>query len=99
MLQIASIEVYFFGFFFGVCSTFKGRFRSILATISDQSCLNMIAIELERGGGGGGGSRRTYDFTLKMLIFSCFNQKLSYKERRTSIYRKINAKNAGHPIS
>ena len=44
-LQIASIELYLLGFFFGVRSTFKGRFRSILAMIHGQSYLNMIAIE------------------------------------------------------
>ena len=44
-LQIMLIEVYFSGFFFDVRSEFKGRFRSILAMIRDQSCRNMIAIE------------------------------------------------------
>ena len=43
-VQITSIEVYLLGFFFGVRSTFKGRFRSILATIRDQSflCANLM---------------------------------------------------------
>ena len=44
-LQIASIEVHLIGFFFGIRSTFKGRIRSILAMIHDQSCLNLIGIE------------------------------------------------------
>ena len=44
-LQIAWIEVNFFGFFFDMRSAFKGRLQSILTTIRDQSCLNMIAIE------------------------------------------------------
>ena len=44
-LQIASIEVYLLGFFFGVRSAFMRRFQSILAMIRDQFCLNMIAIE------------------------------------------------------
>ena len=93
-LQIAWIEVYFFSFFFDVRSAFKGRFQSILSTICDQSWLNMIVIE----------SRTQGDHEeLKILLQNClissqFNQKLSYKERRTSIYRKISAKNEGRLI-
>ena len=48
-LQIALIEVYFSGFFFDMRLEFKGRFRSILAIICDQYCLNMIAIESSDG--------------------------------------------------
>ena len=44
MLEVTSIEVYLLSFFFDVRSAFKGRFRSILAMIRDQSCLSMIAI-------------------------------------------------------
>ena len=44
-LQFVLIEEYFLDFLFGVRLAFKGRFRSILAMIRDQSCLNMIAFE------------------------------------------------------
>ena len=44
-LQIASIEVNLIGFFLGVRSAFKGRIRSNLATIHDQSRVDWIAIK------------------------------------------------------
>ena len=49
-LQFALIEEYFLDLFFGVRSAFKGRFRSILVMICDQSYLNMIAIEFRMQG-------------------------------------------------
>ena len=84
-LQIASIEVYFLGFFFGVHSAFKGRFRSILAMIRDQSCLNIIAIESKTQG-----DHEELNILLQnYLISSRFNQKLSLQWGRTYVYRKI----------
>ena len=44
-LQIVSIEVNLLGFFIGIRSTFKGRIRSNLETIRDQSPLDWIAIK------------------------------------------------------
>ena len=49
-LQITLIVVYLIGFFFGVRLTFTGRIRSILATIRNQYCLNMIEIESKMHG-------------------------------------------------
>ena len=63
-LQIASIGVNLLGFFLGISSTFKGRIRSNLEMIRDQSCPNWIAIESKCGG-----SRRTQDFAQKPLNF------------------------------
>ena len=84
-LQIISIEVYFSGFFFGVRSTFKGRFRSILATIRDQSFLNMIAIESRFQG-----DHEELKILLQnYLISSRFYRKLSYKEEEHLFIEKL----------
>ena len=72
---------------------FKGQFRSILATIRDQSHLNIIAIESRTHG-----DHDELEILLqKCVISSRFNQKLSYKER-TSIYKDFNEKNVVRPI-
>ena len=93
-IQITSIEVYLINFFFGVCSAFKGRIRSNLATIRDQSRLNLIAIK----------SRTRGDHReLKILLKNCltpsrFNQELSYKEEEHLFIGEIAAKIADRPI-
>ena len=75
-LQIASIEVYLIGFFFGVCSTLKGRIRSNVAMIHDQTHLNWIAIKSRMRG-----DHEELRILLKnCLILSRFNQELFYKE-------------------
>ena len=65
------IEVYFIDLFFGVRLAFKRRIRSILATIRDQSCLN-LRIESRRQG-------ITKILLQNRLISSRFNQDLIYK--------------------
>ena len=65
-LQITSIEVYVIGFFFGVLSAFKGRIRSNLVMIHDQSRPNWIAIESKQGEGGGGDHKE-----LMILLKNC----------------------------
>ena len=76
-LQITSIEVYFLGFFFGVHLAFKGKFRSILVMIHDQSCLNMIAIESRTQG-----DHEELKILLQnFLIASRFNRKLSLRRK------------------
>ena len=91
-LQIVWIEEYFSCFFFDVHLAFKGWFRSIIATICDQSCLNMITIESRTQGD----HEELKILLQKCLISSPFNQKLSLQERRTFIYRKIKEKCGFH---
>ena len=76
-LQIASIEVYLLSFFFDVRSAFMGRFRSILAMIRDQSCLNMIEIVSRMQG-----DHEELNILLQnRLISSRFNQKLGLQRK------------------
>ena len=90
-LSIASIEVYLLDFFFNVRSAFKGRFRSILAMIRDQSCLNMIAIESIMQG-----DYEELNILLQnCLISSQFNQKLGLQRKNINFYRKFYRKNRG----
>ena len=85
------IEVYLISFSFGVRSTFKGRIRSILATIRDESYLNMIGIE----------SRTQGDHEeLKILLQNClissrFDQELSYKGEEHQFFIEKSCKNRG----
>ena len=80
--------MYFFGFFFDVRSAFKGRFQWILATISDQSFLNMIAME----------SRTQEDYEeLKILLQNClissrFSRKLSLQKEEHLFIEKTTQK-------
>ena len=88
MLQIASIEVYFSGFFFGVRLAFKGRFRSIFVKIRDQSCLNMIAIESRTQG-----DHKELKILLQnRLISSPFNRKLSLQREEHLFIEKSTRK-------
>ena len=96
-LRIALIEVYFPNFLFDVLSAFKGRFRSNLVTIRDQSGFNIIAID----------SRMQGDHKkLKILIQNClissrFNQEFSYKEeehRRKNHGPSDSVKTNGRPL-
>ena len=96
-LQIASIEVYLIGFFFDIHSAFKGRIRSNLATIHDQSRLNWMAIK-SRTRGGGGDNEELMILLKNRLISSRFNQDLLYKGGRTSFYGKFSAKSVAHLI-
>ena len=90
-LQIVLIEVYLIGFFFGIRSAFKGRIRSNLATIRDQSRLNWIANESRMWG-----DHKELRILLKnRLIPSRFNQELLYKGGKTPFYRKFPAINVG----
>ena len=84
-LQIALIEVYFFGFLFDLRSAFKGRFRSILATICYQSCLNMIATESRMQGD----HEELKIFLQNCFISSLFNQKLSLQREEHLFIRKL----------
>ena len=92
--QIASIEVYLIGFFFSIRSTFKGRNRSNLAMIRDQSSLNPIRIE----------SRMQGDHEeLKILLQNCLissriNQELLKRREYIGFYRRSPAKNTGRLI-
>ena len=81
-LQIASIDVYLFGFFFGVRSAFKGRIRSILVRICDQSYLNLIGIESRAQGDHEGLNILLQNF----LISSRFNQKLGLQRKNIDFY-------------
>ena len=82
------------GFLFGICSTFKGRIRSNIITIRDQSRINWITIE----------SRMQEDhdelriWLKNYLIPSGFNQELSYKEEEHRFIGEISAKIVDHPI-
>ena len=77
--------MYLLDFFFIVRSAFKGRFWSILATIRDQSCLNLIGIESRMQG-----DHEEFKILLQnCLMSSRFNQELSYKEEEHWFYRKI----------
>ena len=84
-LQFVLVEEYFFGFFFDVRSTFKGRFRLILVITREQLCLKIIVIE----------SRMHGDHEeLKILFQNClissrFNRKLSYKKKEHLFIEKI----------
>ena len=90
-LQILSIEVYLLGFFFGVCSALKGRFRSILAMIHDQSSFNMIEIESRVQG-----DHEKFKILLQnRLIFSRFNRKLGLQRKNIGFYRKFHRENRG----
>ena len=75
-LLFAFIEEYFLDFFFRVCLACKARFRSILAMIPDQSCLNMIAIE----------SRTQGD--MKNLRFCFQNTSLLYDSIKSYAYKE-----------
>ena len=88
-LQITSIEVYLIGFFLGVLSAFKGRIRSNLATIRDQSHLDWITIKSRTRGG-----HEELRILLKnLLIPSQFNQELIYKRGRIPFYRRNRREN------
>ena len=87
-LQIESIEVYLIGFSLYLHSTFKGRIRSNLATIRDQSRLNRIAIESRTQGD----HKELRIFLNNHLIPSRFNQELSYKEEEHHFIGEIAAK-------
>ena len=89
MLQIALIAAYFSGIFFDVRSAFKGDFQMFSCKFHDESCLNLIAIESRTQG-----HHEELEILLqKCLISSRFNQKLSLKKERTSIYKNFIAKN------
>ena len=83
--------MYFSGFYFNVRSAFKGRFRSILATIRDQFCLNMIRIE----------SKMQEDheelkiIAPKLLNFFTIQSKVKFTEREHPFYRKFHCKKRG----
>ena len=72
-------------------SAFKGRFRSILAMIRDQSCLLRIAIE----------SRMQVDhkdfkiLVQNFLISLRFNQKLGLQRKNMAFYRTFHRENRG----
>ena len=74
---------------------FKGRFRSILTTIRDQSCLNMIAIESRTQGDHE--ELKIWFQTLKLNFFM-IQSKVKLQGGRTSIDRKIDEKNPGRSI-
>ena len=72
-------------------SAFKGRFRSILAMIRDQSCLNMIPIESRMQG-----NHEELNILLQnYLISSRFNQKLGLQRKNMGFFRKFHRKNCG----
>ena len=62
--------------------------------ICDQSCLNMIAIESRMQGD----QEECKILLQRHLISSCFNERLSLRKRRTSIYKNLDAKNPRRPI-
>ena len=80
------IEEYFIDFFFGLRSAFKGRFRSILAMIRDQSYLNMIVIESKTQGD----HKELNIFLQKCLISSRFNQKLGLQRKNINLFHHKN---------
>ena len=84
-----SIEVYLIGFFFGVRSAFKGRIRSILATIRDQSCLNLIGIESIMQGD----HEELRILLQNRLISSQFNQELGLQMKNIGFYKKFHPEN------
>ena len=89
--QIASIAVNLIGFFFGVRLAFKGRIRSIIATICDQSCLNLIGIDSRTQG-----DHEELKILLQNYIISSpFNQELKLQRGRTSVFREKSLENGG----
>ena len=93
-LQIALIEVYLLCFFFGVRSAFKGRFRSILAMIRDQYCLNMISIESRMQGD----HEELMNLLQNFLNSSRFNLKFCLQREEHRFIGTFITQIADHPI-
>ena len=93
-LRIALIEVCLPNFFFDVLSVFKGRLRSNLAMIRDQSRLNLIAIESRTQGD----HEELKIFLQNCLISSRFNQELKFKEEEHRFIGKIVVKIVDYSI-
>ena len=87
--QFTLIEVYFLDLFVGMRLAFKGKFRSILAMIRDQSCLNMIATESAMQGD----HKELMNLLQNCLIFSGFNRKLGLQRKNIGFYRKFYREN------
>ena len=88
-LQFTLIEEYFSGFIFDMRSTFKGRFQSFSCKNLWLSCFNGCGIEFRKQEN----HEELKIFLQNHLISSRFNQKLSYKDRRTLFYKKFSMKN------
>ena len=93
-LEIALIGVYLTGLFFDVCLAFKGRNRSNVATICDQSCLNLIGIDSRTQGD----HEELKNLLQNCLVSSRFNQELRYKEVEHRFTKEIPAKIANRSI-
>ena len=82
--------MYLIDSFFGVLSAFKGRIRSNLAMIRDQSRPNWIAIESKRRG-----VVKNSGFCSKLLNSFTIQSRVKKRRRRKLFYKRNNCENCG----